>query len=174
LIRYLLEPWKVDPAQVSYILDKEIGARGYGRVYEGRLGIASVAVKVVSAALMSADVMLKADILREVSLLAELRHPCIVEFRGAYWPDAVALELADAHSAEISSDSDEKEDRGAGGPKRGKPGSDPSRAFIVMELLFVALWMLWPSTVCRREMCGRHFMTLRKHCASCTAKGLHT
>jgi hypothetical protein len=61
LIRHLFEPWKVDPARVSYRLDKEIGAGGFGRVYKGKLGTASVAVKVINAALLSADVSLKAD-----------------------------------------------------------------------------------------------------------------
>jgi TPR repeat protein len=73
--------------------------------------------------------------LREASLLAALRHPCIVEFRGAYWPDAEALELVDARIADSSSDVDEEEDRWAGGANRGRPGADPSRAFIVTELM---------------------------------------
>jgi TPR repeat protein len=139
LIRHLFEPWRIDPARVSYRLDKEIGAGGFGRVYKGKLGNASVAVKVVNAALLSADVSLKADFLREASLLAELRHPCIVEFLGAYWPDAEALELADARSADSGSDGDEEEERGAGVAKRGKPGADPSRAYIVMELMSCSL-----------------------------------
>jgi serine/threonine protein kinase len=82
---------------------------------------------------------LKADFLREASLLAELRHPCSVEFLGAYWPDAAASGLADARSADSRSDSDEEEERGSGGVKRGKPGADPSRAFIVMELMLCSL-----------------------------------
>jgi hypothetical protein len=61
---------------------------------------------------------LKSNFLLEASLLAELRHPCIVEFHGAYWPDAEALEHADARNATSRSDSDEKEERGAGDAKR--------------------------------------------------------
>jgi hypothetical protein len=67
VIRHLFEPRKVDPARVRYSLDREIGVGGLGRVYEGMLGIASVTVKVVSAALMSADVSLKADFLPKAS-----------------------------------------------------------------------------------------------------------
>jgi serine/threonine protein kinase len=82
---------------------------------------------------------LKGDVLREASLLAELRHPCIVEFLGAFWPDTVASEHTDARSADRNSDSDEEVELGPGGVKRGEPSADPSRAFIVMELMFCSL-----------------------------------
>jgi serine/threonine protein kinase len=139
LIQHLLGPWTVDPARVSYRPNKEIGAWRLGRVYKGKLGIESVAVKVVHAASMSADVSLKAEFLREASLLAELRHPCIIEFRGAYWPDAEALELTDARIADSVSDRNEVEGREAGGAEGRNHGADASRAFIVTELMSCSL-----------------------------------
>jgi serine/threonine protein kinase len=133
----VFQPWKIDPAKVicQYRLDDEVGSGGFGRVYRGILGTASVAVKVVGDYFLRADVAMKADFVREVSLLAELRHPCIVYFYGAHWPDAEALALADTGSDGSTADSCEDDKLEAGGAKRGKPGADPSRAFIVMELM---------------------------------------
>jgi hypothetical protein len=89
----------------------------------------------VNVALVTADVELRADFLREASLMSELRHPCIVDFLGAYWPDAEALALADAHAHGSGSESDDDDDRGSGGGNHGRGNTDLSRAFIVMELL---------------------------------------
>jgi serine/threonine protein kinase len=137
LMRKLFEPWKVDPARVSYRLDREVGSGGFGRVYKGMLDQQVVAVKVVHDAFVTADVELKADFLREASLMSELRHPCIVDFLGAYWPDAEAL----AHAHGSSSESDDSDERSSGGGNHGRDKADPSRAFIVMELLTCNLFV---------------------------------
>jgi hypothetical protein len=49
LIRHLFVPWMVDPTRVSYRLSEEIGAGGFGHVYNGKFGTASVAVKVFNS-----------------------------------------------------------------------------------------------------------------------------
>jgi TPR repeat protein len=144
-MRQLLEPWKVDPQRVRYHLHREIGAGGYGRVYKGKLDGCAVAVKVVSADLVSGRDKLKADFLREASLMLEMRHPCIVEFRGAYWPDdEVLARNGGSHvGPDFISDDDDDEDAEdgippatAGGfPSRVTGEADPSRAFILTELM---------------------------------------
>jgi hypothetical protein len=34
---------------------------------------------------------MKADFIREVGILTELSHPCIVQFMGAYWPRTASV-----------------------------------------------------------------------------------
>jgi TPR repeat protein/serine/threonine protein kinase len=143
-IRQLLEPWKVDPARVRYNLRKEIGAGGYGRVYRGRFDNDAVAVKVVTPDLVAGDESLKADFLREASLMLEMRHPCIVEFLGAYWPDDDHLRrgsttvngLADLDISDDEESSSSRSTSGRGGAEfHGQDQADPSRAFILSELM---------------------------------------
>jgi serine/threonine protein kinase len=167
-VRQLFEPWKIDPARVSYHLHKEIGAGGFGRVFKGKLDNCPVAVKVVNVGLLDANIDLRPDFLREASLLSSVQHPCIVVFLGAYWPGAKSLARACADDS--SSDGDEHDGCDAGGGNSGQELADPSRAFIVMELMSCNLeqaqrrYTLYDSEV-RQALCD-----VTEALRSCTAR----
>jgi TPR repeat protein len=104
VVERLWERWTVHPEQIQFSStaayahgeseQKEIGRSATGTIYEGSFVVSrnegenvqhlGLAVKVLPNLLMHKA--LKADFLREMELLSELRHPCIVHFHGAFWP----------------------------------------------------------------------------------------
>lgn len=102
----LRAPWQLNPQEdIQFIFQedmfglqsrKEIGAGSTGIVYEGEVrakygerahGRRKAAVKLLHCTL--SDGSTKPDFLREVEILSEVQHPCIVEFLGAYYPSNV-------------------------------------------------------------------------------------
>jgi serine/threonine protein kinase len=128
----LLEPWKVDPSrlQVSYGLIDEIGAGGFARVYKGILDNCTVAVKVLNKDLVDETDGMKADFFREATLMSELRHPCILEFLGAYWPDDEAVR-ANNRAQRLSRSDNSNDEQDDSRPDQ----AHRSRAFILTELM---------------------------------------
>jgi TPR repeat protein len=101
------KPWQISLRNISVETRKtflghlpvEIGRGSTGTVYKGTLRInykkspdgedIDVAVKLMDRALANEN--MKADFIREVGILTELSHPCIVQFMGAYWPRTASV-----------------------------------------------------------------------------------
>jgi hypothetical protein len=95
VVRALWEPWRIARDKIEYVVKngakKLLGTGGYGRVYMGSVTALDgtrqkVAVKELEG--IFSDIKFKADFEREVALLRDLCHPCIVSFVGASWPEA--------------------------------------------------------------------------------------
>jgi hypothetical protein len=95
VLRSLWEPWYIPRDKIQYTLKngakKVLGTGGYGRVYLASVPTADgsmlpVAVKELDG--VFAKPKFKVDFEREVALLRDLSHPCIIGFVGAAWPES--------------------------------------------------------------------------------------
>lgn len=130
-INEIHSPWSLCPDTDFVMLYEEdasgqeitrtIGVGSTGIVYEGKVRQGEethgaidkdAALKVLHGSSNEAEA--KGSFLREVQLLAELRHPCIVEFLGTYWPGdddqghsaLIATELMSENISSLSPSSD--------------------------------------------------------------------
>lgn len=106
LTQRLWMPWKLPHSRVERGRDF-LGIGTFGIVFKGKLklegGTMKVAVKVMREAFVKDEFI--ADFFREASLLYRLRHPAIVTFYGAWWPEETSSQNSD-------SDDDEEGDAG--------------------------------------------------------------
>jgi uncharacterized coiled-coil protein SlyX len=103
VLRALWEPWRIARDKIQYVYrngaKRILGTGGYGRVYMASIESADgtrqkVAVKELEG--VFTDVKYKADFEREVALLRDLSHPCIISFVGAAWPELRSLGVGTA------------------------------------------------------------------------------
>eukprot|EP00172_Hildenbrandia_rubra_P004239 Plantae.Rhodophyta-Hildenbrandia_rubra.ctg8180.p1 GENE.Plantae.Rhodophyta-Hildenbrandia_rubra.ctg8180~~Plantae.Rhodophyta-Hildenbrandia_rubra.ctg8180.p1 ORF type:complete len:740 (+),score=101.16 Plantae.Rhodophyta-Hildenbrandia_rubra.ctg8180:2822-5041(+) len=98
LMESLLEPWRIAHDQLRYWLSQgrpqNIGVGGFGDVYRGIFTDGAgrehpIAIKVLSHPYTTPDQ--RDDFIREVTLLFDLEHPCVIRFMGATLPDVKSV-----------------------------------------------------------------------------------
>ena len=85
LAAHNIDVWKVSRDRVR--MEKEIGNGGWGAVFEGRI---QVAIKRLHPAILTPHNLTRLQ--REMRLLAEIRHPNLVQFVGAVLDEQVGTE----------------------------------------------------------------------------------